>query len=77
MPECTAARVDRFSAAVARIALTLAVLLAALGIAAWIVHAALPAWVCVCVWPDALTVGLLLFLRTLGPRPDPRLAGTR
>lgn len=77
MPECTAARADQFSAALARTVLTLAVVLAALGFAAWIVRAPLPAWVWVCVWPDALTLTLLLFLRTLTPRSDPRLAGTR
>ena len=77
MPEFTAARSDRFSAGLARLALTLAVLLAALGLAAWIERAALPAWVWVCVWPDALTLALLLFLRTLTPRPDPRLARGR
>ena len=75
MPECTAARADRFSAAVARTILTLAVLLASLGFAAWIVRAPLPAWGWVCVWPDALTLALLLFLRTLARRPDARLAG--
>ena len=77
MPEFTAARADRFSASLARTALTLAAALAALGLAAWIVHAPVPAWVWVCVWPDALILAPVLFLRTLAPRPDPRLAGTR
>jgi uncharacterized protein (DUF983 family) len=77
MPEYTAARADRFSATLARTALTLAALLAALGMAAWILRAPLPAWVWVCVWSDALILTPLLFLRTLTPRVDPRLAGTR
>ncbi len=77
MPRHTAARSDRFSATLARAALTLAVLLAALGLAAWIVRTPLPAWEWACVWLDALTLAPLLFLRTLTPRPDPRLAGTR
>jgi len=74
MPEYTAARSDRFSASLARTALTLAVLLAALGMAAWIVRTPLPGWVWVCVWPDALILAPVLFLRTLTPRTDPRLA---
>jgi hypothetical protein len=80
MPEFTAARADRFSASVARAALALALALAALGIGAWIVHAPLPAWGWACVWPDAFALVLVLFLRalrTLDPRPDPRLARGR
>jgi len=77
MPRHTAARSDRFSVSLARTALTLAVLLAVLGMAAWIVHAPVPAWVWVCVWPDVLILAPMLFLRTLTPRVDPRLAGTR
>ena len=77
MPAHTAARADRFSASLARTALTLAVLLAALGMAAWILPVPVPAWVWVCVWSDALILAPVLFLRTLTPRTDPRLAGTR
>lgn len=75
MPDCTAARADRFSAALARLALTCTVLLGALGVAAWIVRAGLPVWGWVCVWPAALASVLLLFLRTLTARTDPRLSG--
>src|SRR5581483_8626651 len=59
---------DCFSASLARTALTLAVLLAALGMAAWILRAPVPAWVWVCVWPDALTRAR----QAPDERPDPR-----
>lgn len=75
MPGCTAARKDRFSAVLARIVVACIVLLAALGLAVWIVGARLPVWGWVCVWPAALVAVLLLFARTLTGRRDPRLSG--
>jgi hypothetical protein len=77
MPECTAARADRLSAALARIVLACAALLFAGGLGAWIVRVALPGWAWACVWPDTGVLALWLLLRAFPPRRDPRLAPRR
>jgi hypothetical protein len=71
----TAARADRVSALMARVLLIAAVLLAATGQAALILHVALPAWAWAFILPDTLAVAVYAFLRSLTPRPDHRIYG--
>lgn len=71
----TAARADRVSTLMWRVLAVSAVLLAAIGQAALILHAALPAWTWAFILPDTLTVALHAFIRSLAPRTDPRIYG--
>jgi hypothetical protein len=71
----TGARADRFSAAVARLLIVSAVLLAATGQAAYILHVALPGWTCAAVLLDTIAVALYAFIRSLTPRADHRIYG--
>jgi len=71
----TAARADRFSAALARFLTTCAVLLAVLGLGAFILHQPLPAWQWAFTLPDIAVLAVLGVIRTLTPRRDPRIYG--
>jgi hypothetical protein len=67
---------DRFSAALARLLLVAAVLLAATGQAALILAVPLPGWVRAAVLLDTLAVAIYAFIRCLTPRPAYRPFGS-
>jgi hypothetical protein len=73
MTHHTAARADRFSAALARLLLFFSAVLALLGAAALTGFAVLPAWALVFALPDLLAVAVFAFTRLLTPLPDPRI----
>jgi hypothetical protein len=65
----TAVRSDRFSAGVARLLILSGVLLAALGLAALVLHTAFPLFGWAAWAPDVLALSVLAAARIVPPRP--------
>lgn len=76
MPRHTAARADRFSAALAHLLILFGAALAALGLGALLLHLGFPLWGWIAWAPDMLTLTVLAASRMVTPRPLFRPFGT-
>lgn len=72
----TAARADRFSAALARLLILCGAVLAALGLSALMLRASFPLWGWIAWAPDVLTLSVLAASRMVAPRPPFRPFGS-